>query len=451
MNGGRLGFLGGATERRSLDLFGRFARSASLVVPLSSIVGGCGVKAPEVRTVGPEQVFAPPGPGHAGDTPPVIESRSKGDAVSDALAVIHDQLQDMKAAYRDKAKIEGDLKQVAEQMRPLIEASRAHCDAMRRAAEDLRVQLPLARDSYASSALSYRQRAATYQDPHFREITMKLADEFDRMATETPKKLEALEGFLKELRDADVFLSETDRCVKDTAVALEIFSAHAKAPEVPVDARAFSYRLGQFINTALEYEDKLLQKPPKPPEPPPAKKPESPPARAAAGTTTDPQVISLEELHRQTARRMSMPADSARFTEDAPAAPPPRPRAEGRPPADSLRPGAVLEGSFRQGPYTIPCRLTVLQRDGERFTARLFAQNPDGPCESEAWGSVHGDVVTMASRRIYGNIAPRSEYRARIATDGISGRCNEGMSCASEFSLVAAATGGAADRIAVRQ
>ena len=59
-----------------------------------------------------------------------------------------------------EAEIEGDLKQVAEQMRPLIEASRAHCDAMRRAAEDLRVQLPLARDSYASSALSYRQRAA---------------------------------------------------------------------------------------------------------------------------------------------------------------------------------------------------------------------------------------------------------------------------------------------------
>jgi hypothetical protein len=424
-----------ATGRKRFGVFGRVARPASLAALLSCIGAGCDTKAPEVSTVKPEQVFAPPGPGHAGQTPQGIESRSKGDAVSDALAVIHDQLQDMKAAYRDKAKIEGDLKQVAEQMRPLIEASRSHCDAMRRAAEDLRVQLPLARDGYASSALSYRQRAATYQDPHFREITLKLADEFDRMATETPKRLEALEGFLKELRDADVFLSETDRCVKDTAVALEIFSAHAKAPEVPVDAKAFSYRLGQFINTALEYEDKLLQKPPKPPEAPPAKEPASPPARAAAGKTTDSSVISLEELHRQTALRMLKPADSARFTEEAPAPTPPRPRAEERPPADLLRPGAVLEGSFRQGPYTIPCRLTVLRRDGERFTARLFAQNPDGPCESEAWGSVRGDVITMASRRVYGNISTRSEYHARIGTDGISGRCNEGTSCASEFSL----------------
>jgi hypothetical protein len=135
---------------------------------------------------------------------------------------------------------------------------------------------------------------------------------------------------------------------------------------------------------------------------------------------------------------MAMRPDSARFTEDAPAATPPRPRQEERPPADALRPGAVLEGTFRQGPYTIPCRLTVLRRDGDRFTARLFAQNPDGPCESEAWGSVRGDVVTMASTRVYGNISPRSEYVARIDAGGITGRCNEGTSCASDFSLAMA-------------
>jgi len=445
MNIGRFASLEETTGRKRFGMFGRRTTSASLAALLAGFTSGCGEETPKPN------VFASPAPQHAGDDPRVEEPRSKGDAISASLAVIHEHLRDLKTAYRDKAKIEGDLKEVAKQMQPLIEASRSHCDAMQRAAEDLRFQLPLVREGYALAASSYRQRAAAYQGPDFRAISLKIADEFDRLAVATPARLEAIEGFLVELRKVEVFLAETDRCLKDAAAALEVFSAQATTPDVPVDAKAFSYRLGQFINTALEYEDKLLQKPPKPPDPPPAKKPESPPARAAAGITTDPQVISLEELHQQTARKMSTRADSARFTEDAPAATPHRPRAEERPPADALRPGAVLEGSFRQGPYTIPCRLTVLQRDGERFTARLFAQNPDGPCESEAWGSVRGDVVTMASRRVYGNISPRSEYVARIATGVISGRCNEGTSCASEFSLVAATTGGVADRIAVRR
>lgn len=413
-------------------MFERFARAASPVALLAGFASGYGEETPKVN------VFASPAPQHAGHDPVVEESRSKGDVISASLAAIHEHLRDLKTAYRDKAKIEGDLKEVAKQMQPLIEAARSHCDAMQRAAEDLRFQIPLVDDDYALSANAYRQRALACKDPDYRAIYLKIADEFNRLAVATPARLEAIDGFLQELHKVKEFLVETDRCLKDTSAALAVFSAQATTPNVPVDAKAFSYRLGQFINEALEYEDKLLQKPPKPPEPPPTEKAESPPARAATEGPPSSNVISLEDLHRQTARTMSMASDSARFTEEAPPALPPRPRAEERPPADALRPGAVLEGTFRQGPYTIPCRLTVLESDGERFTARLVAQNPDGPCESEAWGSVRGDVITMASRRVYGNISPRSEYHARIATGVISGRCNEGTSCASDFSLALA-------------
>lgn len=411
----------------------RVVSSAALTGLFSCVVAGCDTKTPEAKATTLETVFASPAPKSAGDDPRVEEPRSKGDAISASLAVIHEHLKDLETAYRDKAKIEGDLKKVAEQMQPLIEAARSHCDAMRRAAEDLRFQISLVPDGYTSAAATYRQRAAAYLDPDHRSINLKIADEFDRLAVATPKRLEAIEGFLVELHKAQVFLSDTDRCLKDAAAALAVFSAHGTVPEVPVDAKAFSYRLGQFINTALEYEEKLLQKPPKPPEPPPAEKAESPP-HAAAASPTNTGVLSLEELHRQTARyTLKATEETERFTEDTTVS---RPRAEVRP-TDALRPGAVLSGAFRQGPYTIPCRLTVLRRDGERFSARLWAQNPDGPCESEAWGTVRDDVVTMASKRIYGNISPRSDYQGRLAANGISGRCNEGTNLASDFSLAA--------------
>src|SRR5206468_12135340 len=112
-------------------------------------------------------------------------------------------------------------------------------------------------------------------------------------------------------------------CLRDPEAALAVFSAQATAPEVPVDAKAFSYRLGQFIDAALDYEDKLLQKPSKPaPDTPSTSKPPKPetdapsnskPARPAEkerrARAWPPQaegsVMTLDEFHRQTARSMA--------------------------------------------------------------------------------------------------------------------------------------------------
>ena len=113
---------------------------------------GCGRATPAGAVTVAADTFRSPAPKDAGDDPGVSGSGSTGDAISVSLAVIHERLRDLQSAYRDKGRIEGDLKEVAERMRPLIAAARSDCDAIRRAAKDLKVQLPIVQAGYASAA-----------------------------------------------------------------------------------------------------------------------------------------------------------------------------------------------------------------------------------------------------------------------------------------------------------
>jgi hypothetical protein len=241
------------------------SRSRTLVLASLSAWGyslllvGCDVKAPE-STLHAE-TFRTPAPKDAGDDARVKESESAGDSISASLAVIHERLENLQHDYDEKAAVEGSLKDVANEMRPLIEAARNHCGALERAARDLKIEFPHARQAYLTAAASYRERAEAYRDPEFKAITLRLADEFDRLAEDTPRRLAVIELFLEELAKTEVFLAETERCVRDTSTALALFSARGKVPPVPADAKAFSYRLGQFIEAAHRYEEKLLEKP----------------------------------------------------------------------------------------------------------------------------------------------------------------------------------------------
>ncbi|RUL81687.1 hypothetical protein [Tautonia sociabilis] len=223
-------------------------------------LSGCG-PAEEARAVATTEAFQAPAPVDAGDDPVVIRSSSTGDAIKDSLAAIHGRLAGLRSAYEEKASIEGDLATVDERLRPLLDAARADCDAILRAAEDLRAQLPIAQAGYASAAASYRQRAEGYRDQDLAEVTRGFAAEFDRLAADTPRRIELTDRFLRELKDAQAFLAETDRCLRDTAAALEVFSAGARAPAVSADARAFRRRLGEFIGVVLDYEERLLMRP----------------------------------------------------------------------------------------------------------------------------------------------------------------------------------------------
>ena len=85
--------------------------------------------------------------------------------------------------------------------------------------------------------------------------------QFDLLAGDTPRRLELTDKFLVQLDDAQSFLAETERCLRDAETALAVFSGGGRMPKVSPDARAFSHRLGEFISVVLEYEAKLLDNP----------------------------------------------------------------------------------------------------------------------------------------------------------------------------------------------
>ena len=87
------------------------------------------------------------------------------------------------------------------------------------------------------------------------------AKQFDLLAGDTPRRLELTDKFLVQLDDAQSFLAETERCLRDAETALAVFSGGGRMPKVSPDARAFSHRLGEFISVVLEYEAKLLDNP----------------------------------------------------------------------------------------------------------------------------------------------------------------------------------------------
>jgi hypothetical protein len=178
----------------------------------------------------PKEAFRSPAPGGAGDDPRVAAAAAASDAIARTLGSIEDRLKVLRKSYDETAGAERDLKSVAERMIPLLSAAREDCDAILRAAKDLQVQLPFAAVGYTTAAISYRQRAEAYTDPDFKKITVEMAERFERHAADAPKRVAGLGLFVKELERVQEFLAETDRCLRDVAVAMSIFSAGGREP-----------------------------------------------------------------------------------------------------------------------------------------------------------------------------------------------------------------------------
>ncbi len=226
----------------------------------------------------PAEVFVPPAPSESAHDPRVAAAASSTEAIGRSLETIRRRLQDVKVAFETKAETEQDLQAVAAKLKPLIDAAREDCDLVMRTAKDVLVQLPFAASGYEHAAKSYRERAEGYTDQDLKELTIRLADEFARLAEDIPRRTEMTENFIARLLEVQEFLAETDRCLDDTTTALAIFSAGKTAPEVSVEGKVFRKRLEQFIEIVFEYQETLLGKPkavvPEPPKVEP-KEPES--------------------------------------------------------------------------------------------------------------------------------------------------------------------------------
>lgn len=423
-----------AMSRRSKGVALTTVFGTACVVELA----GCGRATPAGSATVAAETFQPPSPEGAGNDPRVAGSGAAGDAISASLAVIHERLRDLDSAYRDKGRIEGDLKDVAERMRPLIAAARSDCDEIHRAATDLRSQLPIAQAGYASAAVSYRQRAEGYREPDLKTITLGVARRFDWLAADTPRRIALTERFLQELDDTRAFLAETERCLRDTETALAIFSGGAKLPPVSADGRAFSRRLGQFIAVVLEYEEKLLKTPPTTPQ--------------AGGAAEDPNQPASATPEAEASPPPDAASEEAREPEPASEAEPP-PGGDVQKGFDSREQARALEriawtsvrgeerwdplpvGSFLNGEITAsthsygnPVRLEVLERRGDAFSGVMRYEGGFAVGRRGVRGRVSPDGrLSFGADWYQGNLSPEAvAYELSPEGDGFAGTWRTG-------------------------
>ncbi len=400
------------TRRTRLAILGCAAAVACLVK-----LSGCGHEATAVHEKAPHT----PIPEGARDDPRVAGSDSMGDAIAHSLAVIHKRLGDLQAAYLERARIEGDLKEVAENMRPMIESARAHCDAIRRAAKDLKVQLPIAQAGYASAASSYRQRAEAYRDQALKEMNINFANQFDVLAADTPRRLELTDKFLAQLDDAQAFLAETSRCLRDAETAFTILSGGGKMPKVPPDLKAFSRRLDEFIGVVLEYEDKLLDKPRPKPSSASVNGAKKLPGEASRAKRATPQASKTESAtfnteHSPVGQLRNHPLDSR----EEPA--PTDPRTDGLLPV-----GARYTGMLNTPAYNFDCHvsLEIIERSGNTFRGIVsYGRNPAIGRRGVRGTLTSNPMCLSFSTEWYeGSLTPESiRYELKLEADAFSGK-----------------------------
>lgn len=355
-----------------------------------------------------------PVPEGARDDPPVAASRAAGDAFSASLSEIHMRIRNTVASYRDMGPVAGDLRAASVRLRPLIASARADCDAFRRAAKDLKVQLPIAQAGYVTAAASYRKRAEGYRDPSLRSMTLGFAAQFDALAADTPRRLELTDRFLAHLDEDEGFLSEADRCLRDAETALAVFSGGGHAPEISDDARSLAVRLGEFVSVVLEYEEALLQPPGGPSGNPkgvpagPKMKAEARPTSAPPRATSDrPQVsstssdqpgsIAAQVAHaRTTSTRTVFPA------------------------------GARLSGEITTPSHGFrsPVVLEILERDGDAFAGIVHYSGGYALGRRGVRGRVSpdGTRLSFAADWYEGNLSPEAiRYDLEARGGGFAG------------------------------
>ncbi len=428
-------------------------------IPFAALAApGCEPK-PEDGVANPvskADVFRTPAPRQAGDDPRVAEAASAGDAVAQSLAVIHKRLRELEKAYDTKARTEEDLAAVTRRMHPLLAAARADCDAILRATKDLRAQLPYAQAGYASAAASYRMRAEGYRDPALREVTIRIAERFEREGQDIPRRLALTDAFIKQLEEAQVFLSDTDRCLRDTATALAVFSAGRHEPDVSADGRTFKRRLEQFIAVVAEYHGKLLSGAPSAgtarPTPPAAtgamQAATAAGSELAAGAPNPPDPSPLDGvIETITGHRVWWGAgdDDQRAAPDRSADtranatmlpvgfPGPRVRiaVEGAPSAAAgdhpLAAGIVLSGESATPArgLRLPVTLTVRERAGDGFSGVMEYGTNGAYGRRGVRGRVSADgrLVTIWAEWFDGNVSPEAiRYDLEGAGESFSGR-----------------------------
>jgi hypothetical protein len=328
-------------------------------------VGGCALDRPPTHSApraptATESAFARPAPVRVGQDARVIALDTLTARMEAALRAVHARLANLKTALQGFGANESDLQQVIGALRPLAASARDDCDAILRTARDLKVEFRFARAGYTAVSELYRERATLQRAPELRDVTLKMAAEFERLSDEVPRRTKVTERFIEQLVELQDFLAATDRCLSDTGAALSILSAGPEPITVSAESRVFRHQLEQFLAVLDEYQGAFRARPATPPA---SASPE--PSPTPPGPAAPPRESKGESKPAASAPRIPPPPaaptpPTTRLTPPTPppvAAPPPLPPAVPRPQITESRtpaPAVPRVTALRPPPPPVP-------------------------------------------------------------------------------------------------
>lgn len=207
-----------------------------------------------------KEVFSPPAPSTPADDPRVIQGKTASKVIEAAL----DKVRQRVTAIRSKLEVKAspnDMGAVVAELLEMTDAGRADCDAVQRAAEDVRTELWHAQEGYEAAASAYRARARGYREPFYRSSAEQMAEQLDQLAADTPRRIQVTERFIAEVTKAKRFLAETSQFLRLTESAVAILSVAPEAPRPSPKAEFIRSYLGQFLDAIERFQGDLLKAP----------------------------------------------------------------------------------------------------------------------------------------------------------------------------------------------
>lgn len=220
----------------------------------------------------PGGVFDPPAPMGAAEDARTIAAQAGNEKLLGALGMVRERVKAIRDSLEQRRAVETDIVKVVEGLRTATMKAREDCDTVLRAARDLRSELKLARRSYEAMAERYRDQARSFRDPRFRDAESGQAEEFERLASDVPRRIRLTDRFIEQVTESQDFLAETDRFLGDTKVALTILSVGPEPYKPSAEAKYVRSQITIFLETMEEYQRKFFEFPkgdsPKVPEGP---------------------------------------------------------------------------------------------------------------------------------------------------------------------------------------
>ena len=227
----------------------------------------------------------------AEDDPEAVNARQRTQSLEEAMRSVHGRLNALRLALDGKEltgeekaelveKLESltneDLRKLVAELRSLMKDARAGCDDMIRRVEDFVQAAPSAGASYLALARGNRAKAAATADPAARVLLERLAGEMEWVGNDVPRRVEAAQSLLGEMRKTRLALAETAEALARAAANLEALGAGPRDTSVGSDVAVFTYvNVRRFIRLVERYAEELRPRP-VPPRPVPPPKPVEP-------------------------------------------------------------------------------------------------------------------------------------------------------------------------------